>query len=177
MATGLIDFEFVKELQDDLMCSICMKVLNEPQMVNCCEQRFCKKCLTKWMTNNKTCPHCRSTDFNHILLKGLSKRISELKVYCANKTHGCKSTLKVSEYQSHLSVDNARGCSFTKLPCPIQCGAHIFRGNLDNHCKAKCPKRRVQCQYCKSEGEYQMITGGHTDTCPCYPLACPQASL
>ncbi len=20
-----------------------------------------------------------------------------------------------------------------------------------------------------------MITGGHTDTCPCYPLACPQA--
>ncbi len=51
----------------------------------------------------------------------------------------------------------------------------IFRGDLDNHRKEKCPKRRVQCQYCKSEGEYQMITGGHTDTCPCYPLACPQA--
>ncbi len=36
-----VDYEFVKELQDELMCSICMKVLNEPQMVNCCEQRFC----------------------------------------------------------------------------------------------------------------------------------------
>ncbi len=169
-----VDYKFVEKLQDELMCSICRKVLNEPQMVNCCEQRFCKNCLTKWMTNNKTCPHCRSTDFNHILLKGLSKRISELKVYCANKAHGCKSTLKVSEYQHHLSMNNAQGCFFTKLPCPIQCGADLFRGDLHNHCKAKCPKRRVQCQYCKSEGEYQMITGGHKDTCPCYPLACPQ---
>ncbi len=40
MATN-VDYEFVEELQDDLMCSICMKVMNEPQMVNCCEQRFC----------------------------------------------------------------------------------------------------------------------------------------
>ncbi len=174
MATN-VDYEFVGELQDELMCSICMKVLNKPQMVNCCEQRFCKNCLTKWMTYNKTCPHCRSTDFNHILLKRLSKRISELEVYCANKAHGCKSTLKVSEYQHHLSVDNAQGCFFTKLPCPIQCGADLFRGDLGSHCKVKCPKRRVRCRYCKSEGEYQMITGGHTDTCPCYPLACPQA--
>ncbi len=23
--------------------------------------------------------------------------------------------------------------------------------------------------------EYQKITGGHTNTCPCYPLTCPQA--
>ncbi len=46
MATN-VDYEFVEELQDELMCSICMKVLNEPQMVNCCEQRFCKNCLTK----------------------------------------------------------------------------------------------------------------------------------
>ncbi len=174
MAT-YVDYEFVGELQDELMCSICMKVLNEPQLVNCCEQRFCKNCLTKWMTKKKTCPHCRSDDFSHMLSKRQEDRISKLLVYCANKAHGCESTLKVSEYQHHLSVDNPQGCFFTKLPCPIQCGADIFCGDLDNHRKAKCPKRRVQCQYCKSEGEYQMITGGHTDTCPCYPLACPQA--
>ncbi len=64
-----VDYEFVGKLQDELMCSICMKVLNEPQMVNCCEQRFCEKCLTKWMTNNKTCPHCRSTDFSYMFDK------------------------------------------------------------------------------------------------------------
>ncbi len=33
---------------------------------------------------------------------------------------------------------------------------------------------RVQCLYCKIKGEYQRITGGHRDTCPCYPLTCPQ---
>ncbi len=174
MATS-VDYEFVGELQDELMCSICMKVLNEPQMMNCCEQKFCKKCITKWLTKNKTCPHCRSTDFNYMLSKRQEDRISKLLVYCGNKAHGCKSTLEVSEYQHHLSVDNLQGCFFTKLPCPIQCGADLFRGDLDNHCRAKCPKRRVQCQYCKSEGEYQMITGGHTDTCPRYPLTCPQA--
>ncbi len=157
------------------MCSMCMKVLNKPQMVNCCEQRFCKGCLTKWKTNNKTCPHCRSTKFTYMHSMRQEDRISKLLVYCANKAHGCKSTLKVSEYQHHLSVDNAQGCLFTKLPCPIQCGADIFRGYLNSHCKAKCPKRRVQCQYCKSEGEYLMIIGVHTDTCPSYPLACPQA--
>ncbi len=174
MATN-VDYEFDKAIQDELICFICMKVLNEPQMVNCCEKRFCKDCLTEWMTNNKTCPHCRSTEFTYMFSKRQEDRISKLLVYCANKAHGCKSTLKVSEYQHHLSVDNAQGCFFTKLPCPIQCGADLFRGDLDNHCKEKCPKRRVQCQYCKSEGEYQMITGSHTDTCPCYSLACPQA--
>ncbi len=174
MATN-VDYEFVEELQDELMCSICTKVLNEPQMVNCCEQRFCKNCLTEWMTKNKTCPHCRNTKFAYMHSMRQEDRISKLLVYCANKVHGCKSTLKISEYQHHLSVDNPQGCFFTKLPCLIQCGANLFRGDLDKHCKAKCPKRRVQCQYCKSEGEYQMITGGHTDTCPCYPLACPQA--
>ncbi len=73
-------------------------------------------------------------------------RISKLLVYCANKTHGCKSTLEVSEYQHHLSVDNPQGCFFTKLPFPIGCAADVFRGVL-----------------------------GHTDMCPRYPLACPQA--
>ncbi len=82
-----------------------MKVLNEPQMVNCCEQRFCKNCLTKWITKNKTCPLCRSIDFKPYLTQGI---VYELKVYCANKAHGCKSTLKVSEHQHHLSVDNAQ---------------------------------------------------------------------
>ncbi len=167
--------EFDKAIENELICFICMKVLNEPQMVNCCEKRFCNDCLTEWMTNNKTCPHCRSTEFTYMFSKRQEDRISKLLVYCANKAHGCKSTLKVSEYQHHLSVDNPQGCLFTKLPCPIQCGVDLFRGDLDNHCKEKCPKRRVQCQYCKSEGEYQMITGSHTDTCPCYPLACPQA--
>ncbi len=71
--------------------------------------------------------------------------------------------LYVSEYQHHLSVNNAQGCFFTKLPCPIQCGVDLFRGDLGNHYRAKCPKCRVQCQYCKSEGEYQMITGGHLE--------------
>ncbi len=94
-------------------------------------------------------------------------RISKLLVYCANKAHGCESTLKVIEYQYHLSVDNA-------LNYPTRFNV-VLTYFVVTHCRAKCPKRRVQCQYCKSKGEYQIITGDHRDTCPCYPLTCLQA--
>ncbi len=69
MATNV---EFVGKLPDELLCSICMKVLNEPQMVNCCEQKFCKKCLTKWLTKRKTCLACPQACGVKVLRKDLT---------------------------------------------------------------------------------------------------------
>ena len=59
-----VDYQFVEDLPEELTCFICMKVLCQPHLVNCCKQSFCKECLDGWCTNNKTCPHCRSTDFS-----------------------------------------------------------------------------------------------------------------
>ena len=115
------DYVFVEDLEEDLICFICMKVLDKPQLVNCCEKRFCESCLLNWKAINSSCPHCRCTDFSHMLLKRLSNKIGELKVYCANKQHGCRSILKITEYGGHLLV-NAKGCQYVKLSCENTCG-------------------------------------------------------
>ena len=167
------DYDFVQPLPEELTCSICMKVLCEPHLVNCCEQQYCKGCLDKWRKKNKTCPHCRSTDFSSMLLKQTCRKVGELKVYCSNKRHGCKAELKISEYESHLSTTNDKGCSYVQLDCPNDCKAKEFRGAMETHTQKKCPKRVVCCKLCKLKGEYQAIAGEHVNKCPSYPLPCP----
>ena len=168
-----VEYQFVEALPEELTCSICMKVLREPHMVNCCEQTFCKECLSKWSRRNSTCPHCRSTDFSTVFRKQMNRKVGELKVYCPNKQHGCKAELKISEYDSHLSTTNKKGCSYVELDCPNDCKAKVFRGEMDAHTREKCPKRVVSCKWCNLEGEFQAIVGDHVKSCPSFPLPCP----
>ena len=168
-----VEYQFVEALPEELTCSICKKVLGEPHLVNCCEKTFCKQCLDEWCRNNKTCPHCPSTDFSTILLKQKTRKVGELKVYCRNKQHGCKAELKISEYDSHLSLANNKGCSYVELDCPNDCKAKVFRGEMETHTREKCPKRVVSCEWCNLEGEYKLIVGDHVKTCPSFPLPCP----
>ena len=136
------DYVFVEDLEEDLICFICMKVLDKPQLVNCCEKRFCESCLLNWKAINSSCPHCRCTDFSHMLLKRLSNKIGELKVYCANKQHGCRSILKITEYGGHLLV-NAKGCQYVKLSCENTCGNISGGGGGGGGGQYETPKRRV----------------------------------
>ena len=39
---------FVKDPPDDYLCMICVKVLNEPHLTDCCGQHFCQVCLEQW---------------------------------------------------------------------------------------------------------------------------------
>ena len=168
------DYEFVEAVPEDLTCSICMKALCEPHLMNCCEQQFCKGCLEKWLLKNNACPHCRSTNFTHVLMQQTSRKAKELKVYCPNRQHGCKTVLKVSECEEHLATTNAKGCLYIKLNCPNDCKAELFRGEMETHTKKECPRRSVVCSHCHLEGEYQLIMGDHQKKCPLYPLPCPR---
>ena len=168
-----VDHQFVEALPEELTCSICMKVLCQPHLVNCCEQQFCKQCLDEWCTNNETCPHCRSTDFSTILLKQKTRKVGELKVYCPNKQHGCKAELKISEYEGHLSTANNKGCSYVELDCPNKCKAKVLRGEMEVHAQEKCERRVVSCEWCGFQGEFQdILAGEHFNTCHFIPLFC-----
>ena len=169
-----VDYQFVEALPEELTCSICMKVLRQPHMINCCEQTFCKECLDEWCMKNSSCPHCRSTDFSTIFRKQINRKVGELKVYCPNKQHSCKAELKISEYEGHLSLANNRGCSYVELDCPNKCLAKEFRGEMEVHTRDKCPRRVVSCELCNSRGEYELIAGDHVKTCPSFPLPCPR---
>ena len=41
------DYEFRDVIPEDCLCIICMDVLQEPQLTDCCGQHFCKACLEK----------------------------------------------------------------------------------------------------------------------------------
>ncbi len=167
------ELEFVETVPQEMTCSICIKVLHQPHLVNCCEQHFCKVCLEEWLKNSQSCPHCRATSFTYMLMKQKSRKIGELKVYCPNRNHGCKAVLKYIDCDSHLSATNSDGCLYITLDCPNNCGTKVFRGKLIEHRLKLCPNRIVSCKYCKLKGKYHLMLK-HVSECPLYPIACPK---
>ena len=169
------DLEYVEKVPQELICSICIRVLCEPHLVNCCEKPFCKDCLETWLEDNTSCPHCRCSGFSYMLMKQTHRKAGEVKVYCPNKHHGCKAELKISEYQNHLSTANHKGCAYVELDCPNNCSAKVVRGKMLEHQQKLCPKRIVSCAYCKLKGEYLPIVKDHLNKCLLKPVGCPLA--
>ena len=52
-----LDAKYKQTLEED--CLICYSELENPIMVQCCQNVFCGKCLFKWLESHKTCPMCR----------------------------------------------------------------------------------------------------------------------
>lgn len=67
------DNNFVDEIQDHLLCSICFRVFKKPVVLACCGQTLCEECLLNFMQSmgsvssigdgrrqSHNCPMCRS---------------------------------------------------------------------------------------------------------------------
>ena len=166
---------FIDKVPEEFNCSICTNVLDEPVLTECCGQHFCKNCLENWFEKgpgqkrNKTCPTCRSEDIAFIKSLHLKRKISNLKIYCPNRTKGCSQQLSLGTLDSHLAT-----CSFVNISCSNKCGKALLRKDLQEHCQFICPNRKVKCQYCAVSGIHIEITGSHLTTCPDVPLVCPR---
>ena len=197
---AMAEYSFVSELPQKYVCQVCMTVLQEPHLTECCGQHFCKGCLESWFKRKgrKSCPHCRKVNFAHIVSKPLQRKINELKVFCSNRDKGCKAILNLEELKSHLLVSNDFGCDYVSIPCSNECGQLAFRGEMDSHQK-KCTKRLEVCTHCKdlmthdSLDDHYLICEEivifchrkcgqklrrcnlkvHEDTCPYVPVKCP----
>lgn len=168
------ELEFVENVPQEMICPICTRLLHEPQMVNCCEQHFCKDCLEKWLLeNSQTCPHCRAKSFSYMFMKQKSRKIGELKVYCRNKQRGCETVLKYTEYSNHLSISNTKGCLYIQQDCPNNCSAKVLRGKMSEHMQKFCTRRIITCSHCKIKGEPLKLVTEHVNKCPLRPVACP----
>ncbi len=163
--------EFVDELTEDNICSICTNELNNPMLTDCCGQHFCEGCLQNWLQRQgqRTCPHCRAQGFIHIKSLPKKRQIDSLKIYCPNRSKGCKDTMTYSDRNTHLEK-----CLFVEEKCCEKCGEKILRKELEDHQQNKCPNRQVNCRHCQSKGMYKDIgTETHFQICPGYPLPCP----
>ena len=165
--------DFIDKVPEGHSCTICTKVFDEPVLTECCGQHFCKECLENWFQKtqrkSKTCPYCRTKNFNYIKDLRLKRDINSLKIFCPNRKEGCDRIFACGELDSHLGT-----CGFVTVTCKNNCGISILRINKKQHRKQLCPRRKVTCQYCGVSGIHIEVTGNHVDTCPNVPLTCPR---
>ena len=170
---GGYDFNFIKQVPEQLHCSICTKVLCDPHLTECCGQHFCESCLKHWFKKQKKtiCPHCRHDNFNHMLNKALKREVDELEIRCIKQRVGCLWVGELKSLPGHLKSDS--GCGYEEVQCSNKCGAKMIRKELEAHLAQQCPLRKIQCQYCYYEDTYLAITTQHCNECSRCLLPCP----
>ena len=181
-----------------LVCLICRLVAREPYQTGCCGKLFCKTCLTRWLQQRMSCPHCQQE-----LLAGCFKdvraaqEIGDLAVYCLHKSDGCDWTGELRQVKGHLKecvhdtkqtacarenihglqpteekVEREESHSLDLVKCE-QCGENVQSSQLRSHLRESCLQRHYQCPRCQAEGAYQDMTTDHVQRCPGLKLPCP----
>jgi len=175
---SLEDSEFVfldpipEEVEPD--CSICLQVLQKPQMVSCCGHRFCLKCIDSLRSTK--CPLCGEYDGVKKFLpdKRLERLIQQRKVHCSMKNDGCDWTGELCKLGDHLNFDmkgDFFGCEY--LPCRCrQCEKYVRRRQLKTHMSTLCSHRPFFCEYCRTHTWHNVLED-HYRTCVNCPVVCP----
>lgn len=92
-----------------LQCKICMNIINDPYDCICCNQTFCKTCITNYIQTNKKCPYSNffgkenEGSVNNIKpsSSNLKKLVSSLKFHCVYQCNGCNSELSIEDLSEH----------------------------------------------------------------------------
>ena len=123
---GGYDYDFIDLVPDRLICSICTKVMRDPQLMVCCGQKYCASCLQNFLEAHPTpsCPYCQATEeFQYVVEKGLKSEIESFHIKCSNHDKGCDWTGEMRNLQRHLSPGNVffreslEGCAFFEIRC------------------------------------------------------------
>jgi len=135
---GIERVRFAGDVDDELVCPICMAVLEDPVQVEPCGHAFCRSCIMSWIWHTEddviTCPVDRQP-MEAEQLKPLPRLVlnmlAKLMVSCAFTEHGCSSFMRLETLQEHVS-----SCDFNpKTPelCPAGCGLMVARDELEGH--------------------------------------------
>ena len=169
---GGFDCVFVAEPPKQLLtdCSICLCVLKDPYLVDCCGISFCQSCIKPIQDDNKPCPVCNTSFVTCIPDKRLQRTLNEMEVYCSNKELGCKWKGEFGKLLQHLNVESEtnnyeESCLFTSIECTF-CRKNIQRQDLAEHKSKKCPLRPYSCDYCNDyESTCEDVTTNHCPVC------------
>ena len=128
---------FIEEVNNDLICPICVGVFRKVRLTSTCKHNFCKKCLSKWLYDHSDCPYCRtkiSSTNESTPNEQLQDTINQMKLRCFHASKGCLAIESVERIDIH-----DRSCLFARL---------------DSNCKHK--QTREICPHCASSA----ITNG-----------------
>ena len=172
---------FVKDPPEILQteCPVCLCVLKEPYLIDCCGISFCKTCIEPIKSDNKPCPLCNVQFTNSMPDKRLQRRLNELQVYCCHTEAGCEWAGELGSLPQHLNVkpqdegDRLSGCQLVSIGC-VFCGDDIQRKDLKKHEEGKCSERPYICEYCEDyKSTFEDVTTNHWPVCASRPVLCP----
>ena len=123
-----------QNVDEELICTICRGVLEDPLQFPSCEHAFCASCIHGWLHRQLSCP----IDRNHVtalqlkpvprILKNL---LSKLLISCENQSFGCTANVRLDGLQSHLVT-----CEFNPkrpVPCHQGCGLVVAFDEMKEH--------------------------------------------
>ncbi|XP_076350727.1 E3 ubiquitin-protein ligase NRDP1-like isoform X2 [Tachypleus tridentatus] len=109
---------FHGEVDEELICSICSGVLEDPLQAPQCEHAFCRSCIHEWFLRQQTCPVDR-TPVTTAQLKPvpriLRNLLSRLLITCDNSSFGCGAVVKLDRLTAHEAE-----CEYNPKR-PVQC--------------------------------------------------------
>ena len=165
----LVD-KFPEEVQHN--CLICLEILQKPQIISCCGNRFCLKC-TESLPLTK-CPLCNKWGIEFFPDKHLERLISQRKVYCLLRNDGCDWIGELCKVTDHVDFardnDDEMSCQYFPVACDY-CTEYVRRRDMDAH-KKHCLNRPSRCEYCHSRVRYDQLKI-HYETCQDCPAVCP----
>lgn len=160
------EIEFVDEVPQELICSICLEPAKDPQQTRCpCSKLYCSECIQNLKQTSNKCPTCRK-DLK-AFPDGLSaRRLRSLRVKCSNSCAGCPWVNEWSGLGDHIKT-----CAYESVLC-TNCFEIVLRRSLTTHMLRSCAKRIYTCPHCKQEGIHEHIIGQHLEECTDVMIRC-----
>ncbi|BEI93722.1 uncharacterized protein CcaverHIS019_0601810 [Cutaneotrichosporon cavernicola] len=145
MAHHEVVYNYVEDVDPNLVCSICQSALVNPVTTASCKHTFCRDCITRALAHSPTCPIDRSALTLSSLVDTeplVQLMLDELKVRC--EAPGCAKTMERGLLLAHL-----RTCSQAIVTCgDKECGLSMARHRLPHHRAYECFHRRMDCHGC-----------------------------
>lgn len=134
---------FVDSFSPDLVCSICLCVLEDPVECKSCETNFCKECIDLWKSKNNLCPNkCQlSLQKSHRFLRSV---LDNLKLKCSNTSFGCDQIITIER----LKIHETQQCLYRRVQCCYpECREYFLHSEINGH-EANCEHRIHICEQC-----------------------------
>ena len=134
--SGGLDYHFVEEPPDTLVCPVCLLPCREPHLISCCGKKVCYSCISRVQLAGQPCPLCRTPEFATMIDREVERQVLSLKVYCNNKQHGCTWIGELRQLERHSNF-----CFHVYLSCKYKCGLSCFRQQMLIHERDECELR------------------------------------